>query len=560
MDDISNNIDEILHALDIPIDSDDDNCDNFLSDDELLDGLEDLDVFQVDLHPNIEENIDLNVQNDIAVEKERSKSPAYRRKTQRVLPDISNNKKTNKRPISPVKVYSNVDWKNGNLIMNEQFIKFSGNTDLPTEIKKLYTPLEFFKYFFDDILLEKILYETIQFSIEKNVNKPLKISLDDLKKFIGILVMMSIINLPNSRSFWNETIGNNIIQNTMSVNKFEEIRKNLHFNDNNKMLPAENPEHDRLHKIRPLITHLQEKCKSIPLEENLSIDEQICPTKSRSFLKMYMPLKPHKWGYKLFVLCGVSGFSYNFEVYTGLENNSEKRLPSEPNLGACANVVMRLSRCIPENINHKLYFDNYYTTLAVMVELAKKNIHCLGTLRKNRIPGLLLPNENEMKKKPRGFSAECLAGVDGIPITAIQWKDNKTVSLLSTFVGKEPISEVQRFDKKLKKRIPVECPKVVQVYNKHMGGVDLLDSIIGRYRIAMRSKKWYFKLFYHFLDMSLVNAWLLYRRAYENEATIPLAKFRQEVAVALCQSGMISTPTRGRKKKEETKNYKKRGN
>jgi len=95
--------------------------------------------------------------------------------------------------------------------------------------------------------------------------------------------MMSIINLPNSRSFWNETIGNNIIQNTISVNKFEEIRKKLHFNDNNKMLPVENPEHDRLQKIRPLIIHLQEKCKSIPLEENLSINEQICPTKSRSF-------------------------------------------------------------------------------------------------------------------------------------------------------------------------------------------------------------------------------------------------------------------------------------
>ncbi|KAL4126417.1 hypothetical protein QTP88_010639 [Uroleucon formosanum] len=65
-----------------------------LSSDDLLDELEDLDVFQIDLHPNIEENIDLNVQNDIAVEKERNKSPAYRRKTQRVHPDISNNKKT----------------------------------------------------------------------------------------------------------------------------------------------------------------------------------------------------------------------------------------------------------------------------------------------------------------------------------------------------------------------------------------------------------------------------------------------------------------------------------
>jgi len=115
--------------------------------------------------------------------------------------------------------------------------------------------------------------------------------------------------------------------------------------------------------------------------------------------------------------------------------------------------------------------------------------------------------------------------------------------------------------KKNKKRVPVECPKVIQIYNKHMGGVDLLDSIIGRYRIAMISKKWYFKLFYHFLDMSLVNAWLLYRKSKEKEDTIPLAKFRQEVTIALCQTGTLSTPTRGRKRKvdEILTNYKKRG-
>lgn len=120
-----------------------------------------------------------------------------------------------------------------------------------------------------------------------------------------------------------------------------------------------------------------------------------------------------------------------------------------------------------------------------------------------------------------------------------------------------------KFKDSIKKlsRVPVDCPRVVQVYNRHMGGVDLLDSIIGRYRITMRSKKWYFKLFYHFLDMSLVNAWLLYRRARENKNTIPLAKFRQEVAVALCQTGTLSTPTRGRKRKvdEIVNNYKKRG-
>lgn len=49
----------------------------------------------------------------------------------------------------------------------------------------------------------------------------------------------------------------------------------------------------------------------------MAVDEQIIPTKARSSLKQYNPKKPHKWGYKVFVLSGVSGFSYNFDFYSG---------------------------------------------------------------------------------------------------------------------------------------------------------------------------------------------------------------------------------------------------
>lgn len=74
------------------------------------------------------------------------------------------------------------------------------------------------------------------------------------------------------------------------------------------MLPKDHPGHDRLYKIRLVVETLKNKFCSIPLEESLSIDEQLCSTKARHYLKQYMPMKPHKWGYKLFVLSGVSGF------------------------------------------------------------------------------------------------------------------------------------------------------------------------------------------------------------------------------------------------------------
>lgn len=227
-------------------------------------------------------------------------------------------------------------------------------------------------------------------------------------------------------------------------------------------------------------------------------------------------------------------------------------------MGASANIVVRLARVIPKEKNYKLYFDNYYTTLALEVYLKKNGIYSLGTLRRNRVPGLLLPDDKTLKTKPRGFSAECLAEVDGEAVTAVVWKDNKCVTLLSTLSGKLPETEVRRYDKKNKTRTSVPCPNIVGVYNKHMGGVDLLDAHIARYRVVMRSKKWYFKMFYHFLDVAIVNAWILYKNVHNDKKYMLLKEFRLELAVALCKTGDQLTPTRGRKRKEPEQDEKKK--
>ncbi|KAL4126036.1 hypothetical protein QTP88_010268 [Uroleucon formosanum] len=233
----------------------------------------------------------------------------------------------------------------------------------------------------------------------------------------------------------------------------------------------------------------------------------------------------------------VKGYAYNFEIYTGNENNSvERQQMLEPDLGATGNVVVRLSRVIPRNEHHKLYFDNYYTSIPVMVYLEKLGIHTVGTFRRNRFPDIALMPEKEMQKKPRGTYDECLTVVDGVPITTVSWKDNKIVNVTSTFIGALEPTKVRRYDKKQKKNVDVERPKIIEVYNKHMGGVDLMDSLIGRYRIIMRTKKWYIKLFYHLLDMTVVNSWLMYKKITGN--IMPLAKFRENLSVTLMQSGI----------------------
>jgi len=74
-----------------------------------------------------------------------------------------------------------------------------------------------------------------------------------------------------------------------------------------------------------------------------------------------------------------------------------------------------------------------------------------------------------------------------------------------------------------------------------MGGVDLSDMLISLYRINVRSKKYYMKIIFHLINLSLVNAWLLYRRhcsqmKVSKKTVMSLLTFRVNVAGALLKS------------------------
>lgn len=81
-------------------------------------------------------------------------------------------------------------------------------------------------------------------------------------------------------------------------------------------------------------------------------------------------------------------------------------------------------------------------------------------------------------------------------------------------MGAEPVSTIERYDKTEKRKKLIPCPKVVREYNAHMGGVDLMDSYLGRYRIRMKSRKWYMRLFHHLLDLMAINSWVLYKQVH----------------------------------------------
>jgi len=183
-------------------------------------------------------------------------------------------------------------WKKGSFQKSETILY--ENNKLPNNISSMVDPLEFFMYFFDDNLFYKIKNETNLYSTQKNSNKPINVTENELKRYIGICIYASVLHVPKVRDYWSIELGFSQIYKCMSRTRFEAIRSCLHFNDNSKLLPVTDINYDRLHKLRPLIDYLNNKFKSVPYRQDLSLDEQLCATKAHSYLKQYLPAKPHK--------------------------------------------------------------------------------------------------------------------------------------------------------------------------------------------------------------------------------------------------------------------------
>lgn len=169
----------------------------------------------------------------------------------------------------------------------------------------------------DDIVYQTNLYATQQ-------NKPLNLTKNELLSFIGINFMMSYHQLPSWKLYWNSSsdLGVPFITNCMTRNRFEQILRYLHCNDNSA-IPRQNK--DKIYKVRPLVTTLNENFKSMyKTTRCISIDESIIRVKGRSSLKQYNPQKPIKRGYKLWCVGDQKGFISSVEVYQGKNEELEK--------------------------------------------------------------------------------------------------------------------------------------------------------------------------------------------------------------------------------------------
>ena len=387
------------------------------------------------------------------------------------------------------------------------------------------TPLDFFHLFLTLEMLRHFKSETNRYAASEirrkvspgpnSVFRQWKtVTLNEMRGFFTILIHMMLVKTPTVADYWSTTsiLAGKFAAAIMSRNRFQAILSFFHVSDNSSFIRSGQPNHDPLHKVRPFYDHLRSTFSQLCYpERNLSIDEAICPWRGRLNFRVYMKDKPHRWGVKLYEISeSSSGYVLDFEIYarnSGLSNRP-------------VDVCLRLMRPYLQH-GHCLYTDNYYTCPELTELLLEENTLSVGTVRANRVG---MPRDLKNLPLNRGD----LAYRRKNSYVALRWKDKKDVNLLTTIHNPTEMITVRVGTSEKKK------PVAVHDYTQNMAGVDRSDQMMAYHPLRRRTLKWWKKVFFHLLTLTVIQSQILYNKAGRGRH-LPLRDFIIDLGSSLAK-------------------------
>ena len=266
---------------------------------------------------------------------------------------------------------------------------------------------------------------------------------------------------------------------------------------------------DPLKKVRPFHEDMKKRCQQFyqPLKE-LSVDERMVKSKARTHFRQYIRNKPTKWGFKYWVLADPTGYTLDFNLYCGRHRGS----PISSN-GLAFDVVMELANTYQFQ-GYSVYFDNLYTSPALLHALKEVGIGATGTLRTNRkdVPKSVHQLQNTLKKSDvlRGTGYYIRQDDD----VYVCWRDNSCVCVISNNFPGHSDGTIRRCTRKQNGEFEVvelPLPAAIKKYNQFMGGVDLSDQLISYHRVIRQTKRYWRTIFYHLLEIAITNASIIHK-------------------------------------------------
>lgn len=311
-----------------------------------------------------------------------------------------------------------------------------------------------------------------------------------LKAYFGLLLLAGVYRSCGEamECLWDDVKGRPIFKATMSLRRFQNISRVLRFDD--KSDRADRRARDKLAPIRVLWDKWANNLKILyNPNECVTVDEQLVAYRGKCPFRQYIPSKPAKYGIKIWALCDSNtNYAWSMQVYTGRNRNC---VP-EKNQGM--RVVLELAEGLK---GRNITCDNFFTTYDLAVELLKKKMTIVGTVRKNKV--FLPPHILDMRKKPAFYSEFLFEHKNKVTLVAYVPKKYRCVYLISTLHQDAQIQDNQSTK-----------PEIIEYYNHTKAGVDTLDQLVATYTCKRKTNRWPVALFANMLDVSACNAFVIW--------------------------------------------------
>ncbi|XP_015187591.1 PREDICTED: piggyBac transposable element-derived protein 4-like [Polistes dominula] len=393
-------------------------------------------------------------------------------------------------------------------------------------------PLDFFKLFFTDKLVDQIVADTNRYASRKLEEMVLSsrsiwrtwynVTKAEFWAFIAVIVNMGTMTAANIKEYWSTDATSYIpfYPNTFSRDRFTQIFWMLH----TEIVSAQGSyTRTRLQLINGYLDYINSSLLNYftPGKE-ICVNESIVKSKGRVSFTTYNSKKPTKWGINIYILTD-SGTGYICEIlpYYG---SLTTQLLIRPDLPVSTRIplhlyTMLLNR-VPGAQGHHMFTDRYYTSYILANELLKLKCHLTGILPNRKG----LPDVIKKKQLPKGKPMVAYRRIDNL---VLAWKDKRIVTVLTNFHN-AAMSDVERTLRHGVQTV-VRKPDVVINYLKSMGGIDLADQYASTYCFMRKPSKWWRMLFFWGLEICLINSYILYKlvKRQRNEQPLNHLQFRK---------------------------------
>ncbi|XP_049906487.1 piggyBac transposable element-derived protein 4-like [Epinephelus moara] len=318
----------------------------------------------------------------------------------------------------------------------------------------------------------------------------------EIKAYIGLLILAGVYRSRNESTvnLWRDGTGRPIFTATMAHKRFSQLSTVIRFDDKQTRQACLVRQPDKLVAIRVIWDKWLRQLESVFIpDREITIDEKVILFRGRCPFQQAMLKKPFRSGLKIWVLCDAqTSFACRMQVHTG------KTPDGAPKTSQGKQVVLELTEGMKGNT---VTCNNVYTSYSLAEDLLRRKITLVGHIHNSKPelpPALLQTRGRVINSAVFAFRKKAtLVSYIGMP--------RKNIILLSTKHRKPEVTSGKS-----------RKPQMVVDYNRWKKGVDVLNQLVATYSCRQRTRRWPMALFHHIIDVSAVNASILWTAAQPN--------------------------------------------